>query len=250
VFRFVENLLAAEGLGTYSHVITRAIQLLRDPKNSTHLERARRGARFTLIDEFQDSNVAQIELTRLLAGEEANVFAVGDPDQAIYRFRGATAGTFDHFLKTFGIERVKRVMMSENRRSTDFILRSAHSLISHNPQITSVELPDGERWERQPLEHMRKDEPHPVSPVLIRGWESPAAEAIFVAEEIRRMQAAEKRRWSDFAVLYRNHSHGSRGSLHCRHSTLEVSNFVPNWRGQKSPVHWSRLSRTLRAARR
>jgi DNA helicase-2/ATP-dependent DNA helicase PcrA len=209
VFRYVENLLAAEDLGTYSHVITRAIQLLRDPKKSAHLEGARRGARFTLIDEFQDSNVAQIELTRLLAGDEVNVFAVGDPDQAIYRFRGATAGTFDHFLKTFGIKRVKRVLMSENRRSTDFILRSAHSLISHNPQITSVELPDGKRWERQPLQHMRKDEPHPVSPVLIRGFEGLASEAAFVAEEIARMHRAEPRRWSDFAVLYRNHSHGS-----------------------------------------
>ena len=69
-----------------------------------HLERAREGARFVLIDEFQDSNVAQIELTRLLAGEPANVFAVGDPDQAIYRFRGATAGAFDHFLKSYGLD--------------------------------------------------------------------------------------------------------------------------------------------------
>ena len=94
-----------------------------------------------LIDEFQDSNVAQIELTRLLAGEQANVFAVGDPDQAIYRFRGATAGAFDHFLKTFGADRVKRVTMSENRRSTEVILKSAYSVISQNPEITSVELP-------------------------------------------------------------------------------------------------------------
>src|SRR5215469_11747697 len=210
LFRYVENLLAAEDLGTYSHVITRAIQLLRDPKKSAHLEAARRGARFMLIDEFQDSNVAQIELTRLLAGDRANVFAVGDPDQAIYRFRGATAGTFDHFLKTFGIERVKRVLLSENRRSTEFILRSAHSLISHNPPITSVALPDGQRWEREPLQPMRKDEPHPVSPVLIRGSEGLASEAAFVAEEIARMHGAEPRRWSDFAVLYRNHSHGSR----------------------------------------
>ena len=208
LFRDVENMLASENLGTYSHVITRAIQLLRDPKNSQHLERERRVARFTLIDEFQDSNIAQIELTRLLASEQQNVFAVGDPDQAIYRFRGATAGTFDHFLKTFGIERVKRVTMSENRRSTNFILRSAFSLISQNPQITSVELPDGKRWEREPLEHMRKEERFPISPVLIRGWENPASEAAFVAEEIARLQHSEKRGWSDFAVLYRNHAHG------------------------------------------
>ena len=208
VFRYVENLLAAENLGTYSHVITRAIQLLRDPKNSAHLERSRREARFTLIDEFQDSNVAQIELTRLLTSEQGNVFAVGDPDQAIYRFRGATAGTFDHFLKTFGIDRVKRLTMSENRRSTNFILRSAYSLISQNPQITSVELPDGKRWEREPLKHMRKQERFPISPVLIRGWESLPSEAAFVADEIARMYRAEKRRWRDFAVLYRSHAHG------------------------------------------
>ncbi|HEY4961993.1 MAG TPA: UvrD-helicase domain-containing protein, partial [Terriglobales bacterium] len=115
VFRYAEDLLASENLGTYSHVITRAVALLRDHSNAAHLERAQRGARFVLIDEFQDSNVAQIELTRLLVADQANVFAVGDPDQAIYRFRGATAGAFDHFLKTFGTGRVKRVTMSENR---------------------------------------------------------------------------------------------------------------------------------------
>src|SRR5271167_251092 len=140
-------MLASENLGTYSHVITRAIAMLRNENNSAKLERARKGARFVLIDEFQDSNVAQIELTRLLAGDQANVFAVGDPDQAIYRFRGATAGAFDNFLKTFGIDRVKRVTMSENRRSTNAILKSAYSVISRNPEITSVELRCGERWE-------------------------------------------------------------------------------------------------------
>ncbi len=207
IFHHVEDMLAAENLGTYSHVITRAIRLLRDPKNAAYLEHARETARFVLVDEFQDSNVAQIELTRLLAGEKASVFAVGDPDQAIYRFRGATAGTFDHFLRTFGVERVQRVTMSENRRSTDFILRSAYSVISHNPQITSVELPGGERWEREPLRPMRNAMPNPVPPVLIRAWDTASSEAAFVAEEIARMHNAEGRPWHDFAVLYRNHAH-------------------------------------------
>ena len=65
-----------------------------------------------------------------LAGDDANVFAVGDPDQAIYRFRGATSGAFDQFLAAFGPERVKRVTMSDNRRSTDAILRSAYEVIA------------------------------------------------------------------------------------------------------------------------
>ena len=208
VFRFVEKMLVAENLGTYSHVITRAIALLHHPKNAAQLDRARSSARFVLIDEFQDSNVAQIELTRLLAGDAANVFAVGDPDQAIYRFRGATAGTFDHFLKTFGVQRVKRVTMSENRRSTEFILKSAYSAISRNPQITSVELPGGERWEREPLQHARtKQEPAPVSPVLVRAWKNIGDEAAFVARELARMHREGGRPWRDFAVLYHNHRH-------------------------------------------
>jgi len=205
VFRYVEQKLAAENLGTYGHVITRAVALLRDQGNVTHLVRAREGARFVLIDEFQDSNVAQIELTRLLAGDQANVFAVGDPDQAIYRFRGATAGAFDQFLDSYGLDRVERVTMSENRRSTEVVLKSAYSIISGNPEITSVELPGGERWQRQPLIHKRtKPEAVPVAPVQIRAWETPHDEAAFVAQEISRMHK-EGRPWQEFAVLYRNH---------------------------------------------
>jgi DNA helicase II / ATP-dependent DNA helicase PcrA len=206
VFRYVEDMLAAEKLGTFSHVITRAVALLRSTENAEYLDRARQIARFVLIDEFQDSNVGQIELTRLLAGETANVFAVGDPDQAIYRFRGATAGTFDHFLRTFGLDRVKRVTMSQNRRSTDFILRSAYSVIERNPEITSVELPGGERWVRTPLQHSRtKAEPNPVPPVQIRGWDDIDSEASFVAREIVRLRGETGRPWGDFAVLYRKH---------------------------------------------
>jgi DNA helicase-2/ATP-dependent DNA helicase PcrA len=206
VFRYAEDLLASENLGTYSHVITRAIALLRDQKNAEHLRRAQQGARFVLIDEFQDSNVAQIELARLLVTDQANMFAVGDPDQAIYRFRGATAGAFDHFLKTFGTSRVKRVTMSENRRSTERILKSAYSVISLNPEITSVELPGGERWERVPLLHKRtKIEPVPVMPVQVKAWEQAEGEAAFVAQEIARLHQ-QGRPWQDFAVLYRSHS--------------------------------------------
>ena len=207
VFRYAEDLLDRENLGTYGHVITRAIASLRDRKNAAHLARAQQGARFVLIDEFQDSNVAQIELTRLLVADQANVFAVGDPDQAIYRFRGATAGAFDHFLKTFGAGRVKRVTMSENRRSTDVILKSADSIISRNLEITSVELPGGERWKRAPLEHARtKPEPIPVSAVQVKAWEQTEGEAVFVVQEIIRKHQSEGRPWRDFAVLYRSHS--------------------------------------------
>ncbi len=147
-FRYKEDLLKQEGLGTFGHLITRAVDLL--GRRQSVLQSAQKRARFILIDEFQDSNVAQIQLAKLLAGEEANVFAVGDPDQAIYRFRGATSGAFDQFLRTFGPERVKRVTMSENRRSTPPILRCAHQAIQCNPEVGSVELED-DGWPRQAL---------------------------------------------------------------------------------------------------
>ncbi len=136
-FRFAEDLLQKEGLGTFGHIITRAVDVL--TRRKSVLERAQRRARFILIDEFQDSNVAQIKLASLLGGDQANVFAVGDPDQAIYQFRGATSDAFDHFLQTFGPDRVKRVTMSANRRSTPPILRCAYQLIQCNPAIVSVD---------------------------------------------------------------------------------------------------------------
>ena len=208
VFHHVEDKLRAENLGTYSHVITRAVELLRDPQQAGHLERARQAAKFLLVDEFQDSNVAQIELASILAGPSANVFAVGDPDQAIYRFRGATTGTFDHFLRTFGVDNVVRVTMSDNRRSTGPVLQAAYLVISQNPDITSVELPGGEKWRRTALAHKRtKKEPEPVSPVLVRAWATCEDEAACVADEIERWRAKDGRVWDDFAVIYHNHTH-------------------------------------------
>ena len=203
VFRQVTDKFNSAGLGTYGDVISQAIDLLSDEKTKVHLERARRGARFTLIDEFQDSNVAQIKLAKLLGGEEANVFAVGDPDQAIYRFRGATSGAFDQFLAAFGVDRVKRATMSANRRSTESILRSAHAAIAENPQITRLVLPGGTAWTRQPLIHARtKPEAIPAPPVHVSGYRDKVDEAAFVADEIERLQEA-GRQWRDFAVLYR-----------------------------------------------
>ena len=149
VFRYVEDLLKQEGLGTFGHIITRAVDLL--SRRQSVLQRAQKHARFILIDEFQDSNVAQIKLARLARrGQTRTCFAVGDPDQAIYRFRGATSGAFDQFLKTFGSGRVRRATLSQNRRSTPPILRCAYQTIACNPLIASVNLHEG-GWPREPL---------------------------------------------------------------------------------------------------
>jgi DNA helicase-2/ATP-dependent DNA helicase PcrA len=207
-FRCVEDLLKQEGLGTFGHIITHAVALLESDRSA--LQSAQKRARFILIDEFQDSNVAQIKLAKMLAGDQANVFAVGDPDQAIYRFRGATSGAFDQFLQTFGLERVKRVTMSDNRRSTPPILSCAYEVIRCNPEVGSKELKDA-GWPRQRLACARLEREKnlgakaaPVHAVVHNKNEEPA----FIADAIgatRRRRPAMKYR--DFAVLYRNHHH-------------------------------------------
>ena len=73
-------------------------------------------SRFILVDEFQDVNFAQVKVLQRLAGEERNVFAVGDPDQAIYRFRGASSAAFVLFQRHFPGRRL--VKLEKNRRST------------------------------------------------------------------------------------------------------------------------------------
>src|SRR5271155_3983233 len=87
VFATTERWLHEENLGTFGHMITRAHDLLTSDENVLAVE----CPRFILVDEFQDANFAQIKILAALAGDEANVFAVGDPDQAIYRFRGASS---------------------------------------------------------------------------------------------------------------------------------------------------------------
>src|ERR1700693_1523601 len=89
VFATTERWLREENLGTLGHMITRAHELLTTHEKLLAAERAR--TRFILVDEFQDANFAQIEILAALAGAEAHIFAVGDPDQAIYRFRCASS---------------------------------------------------------------------------------------------------------------------------------------------------------------
>ena len=99
--------------------------------------------------------------------------------------------------------------MSENRRSTDFILRSAYSVISHNPQITSVELPGGERWEREPLRPMRQTKPEPEPFAGTGSWHGTSADPRRLSGPGNCAHARDRspQRGDDFAVLYRNHSH-------------------------------------------
>jgi DNA helicase II / ATP-dependent DNA helicase PcrA len=218
VFATVENMLQEKNLGTFGHMITRAYQLLKD--DPALLDEERRSARFLLVDEFQDENFAQVEILSLLAGPEANIFVVGDPDQAIYQFRGASSEAFNLFAKKFPTARV--VVLGKNRRSLSPILRCAFGIVNENPPVFSHarSLPpaaDSISYQRTPLESLREevakqsDASASSPPVEIVTWGDNEVEAADLARRIQKMRRDTNKdtpcRWSDFAVLCRIHSH-------------------------------------------
>ena len=109
-----QRLLGEAGLVDFGDQIHRTLALLRE--RPAVLARLRARFRFVLVDEFQDTNHAQLEMLKLLAGETANLTVVGDDDQAIYRWRGAAAANLLAFRRLY--PGAREVVLVENYRST------------------------------------------------------------------------------------------------------------------------------------
>ena len=210
-YRNSMRLLEEHGLGVFGMQISNAVRLLQS--DTGLLEHERRRARFILIDEFQDCNSSNIMLAAMLAGNEQNIFVVGDPDQAIYRFRGASSAAFVEFQRRF--PGTLGVVLDENQRSRGNILRVAYSAISHNPPVGSVGA--NVRFERRPLQSAR-DVREQLSGRLLFDDQVEVAicasheqEAAFIAENIAQLRR-DAARWqkTSAAVLYRQHLHRER----------------------------------------
>jgi len=209
VFSTMERWLAEENLGTFSHMITRAHALLHE--DEAILAQARTRARFILADEFQDANFAQIKILARLAGANGNLFAVGDPDQSIYRFRGASSEAFELFHRNF--PHSKLVVLEKNRRSTTPILRTAFAIIGDNPPAFARNANGTLAYQRSPLLSAREEDalkagtqlPSPLVTAIIlkdRGTEGPD-----LVSYLREAQRKSRCKWSEFGVLYRLNSH-------------------------------------------
>jgi DNA helicase-2/ATP-dependent DNA helicase PcrA len=152
------------------------------------LTRWQKAFRYILVDEYQDTNHAQYRLLQLLAGRHRNVFAVGDPDQSIYAFRGADIRNILEFERDFGGGRL--IALEQNYRSTNSILRAANSVIAENrerkPKNLWSELGDGD-------------------PVRVVEVEDEHAEARFVAAEVASL-IEEGYAGSELAVFYRTNA--------------------------------------------
>jgi len=153
------------------------------------LERYQDKFRYILVDEYQDINLAQYQLVKLLSDKYHNLFVVGDPDQSIYKFRGADLSNILRFEEDF--PRSKVIKLEQNYRSTKVILEGATNLIKHNRNRKEKEL-----WTDK------------KSGEKIRCFEAVSAldEAVFVSQEIIKLNTEEGKDFKDFAILYRTNA--------------------------------------------
>jgi DNA helicase-2/ATP-dependent DNA helicase PcrA len=123
-----QTLMARLGQIDFGDQIVEALRLFRTRPHV--LRRYQERFRHILVDEFQDTNYAQFELVKLLAGRHRNVAVVGDDDQAIFRFRGASMSNILDFDRTY--PDAHQVVLQENHRSPQAVLDAAYRLIQHN----------------------------------------------------------------------------------------------------------------------
>ncbi|MBP0970847.1 MAG: UvrD-helicase domain-containing protein, partial [Oscillospiraceae bacterium] len=170
----------------FDDIIALTVRLFRE--NPDVLEKYQNRCRYLLVDEYQDTNPAQYELIRLLAEKHRNLCVVGDDDQSIYKFRGATIENILSFEEQF--PDCKVIRLEQNYRSTKQILRAANSVIRNNlgrkDKTLWTDLAEGDKvkWYRAADQN---DEARYVAEAVKKGVEAGGS-------------------YSDYAVLYRTHA--------------------------------------------
>jgi DNA helicase II / ATP-dependent DNA helicase PcrA len=186
VYAKYEDRLRAVGAVDFDDLLLKTVQLFQDVPEAVGWYRGL--WRYVLVDEYQDTNRAQYRIIRLLTGEHRNVCVVGDPDQSVYRWRGADIANILDFEKDYPGTRV--VKLEQNYRSTRRILALASAVIDNNRQRKEKTL-----WTENP-----EGDP----PKVYRGWDE-HEEANFVAQTILGVRG-EGVPWNGIAVFYRTNA--------------------------------------------
>jgi len=186
-YRRYQELLERNRALDFDDLLVRVVDLFRDVPDvlAAYQERYR----YLLVDEFQDTNVAQYAIVRLLGARHRNVCAVGDVDQAIYSWRAADPRNVYQFERDF--PELKIVLLEQNYRSTPAILEVADAVIR-----PAAARRDKRLW---------TENPPGDAPVLFRAYDE-AHEAQWVVQEIERLRRAGQASFGDFAVLYRTNT--------------------------------------------
>jgi DNA helicase II / ATP-dependent DNA helicase PcrA len=202
VYRRYQELLEENGALDFDDLLMTTVELFRT--NPDVLERYQERYEHLLVDEFQDTNVAQYALVKQLGGKHRNVCVVGDPDQSVYSWRSADIRIIlNNFERDY--PDLKIVMLEQNYRSTGTILEVAQSVISANTKRKEKKL-----W----------TENAKGAPIAIFEAFNEEEEASYVAREIERLTTHGGHRLRDFAIMYRTNAQSRALEKAFRHFTI------------------------------
>lgn len=192
-----QNLKLKDNFLDFADLIFYTLILFRQRKNI--LKKYKNQFKYILVDEFQDTNIAQYELIKLLAPEKENphLCVAGDDNQSIYKFRGASVSNILTFIDDY--PKTKTIVLTENYRSTQKILDTAYQLIKYNDPDT-LEAKLGISKNLKSINRNKKDEE-----VRFYLADRVEQEAEYVGKEILRLK--KNYQWRDFAVLVRANNH-------------------------------------------
>lgn len=191
-YKKYQSLLKNADAMDFDDIIFNTVKLLEE--NPQIREYYQNKFKYVLVDEYQDTNHAQFMLTKLLSGGYNNICVVGDDDQSIYKFRGATIENILSFEKNFSNATVIR--LEQNYRSTQNILDGANAVIAHNEQRKGKNL-----WTSNGA----------GDKIKINTLNDEYAESKYIADEIMTIMSknGDNAKFSDFAILYRMNSMSS-----------------------------------------
>ncbi|MFA5184453.1 MAG: UvrD-helicase domain-containing protein [Patescibacteria group bacterium] len=198
-YHIYNQLLLENNFLDFGDLIVYTLKLFRERPNILDFYRAK--FHYLMVDEFQDTNWAQYELVKLLAAPKHNLVVVGDDDQAIYKFRGASLSNIMQFKDDY--PRATEIILTENYRSRQEILDYAYEFIKHNdPNRLEVKLRIDKRLKADGVA-VRKSGTEPA--VRFFNFATQADELSFVAQQIKDLFVARQDavNWSDFAILVR-----------------------------------------------
>lgn len=186
VYELYQSRLQASNLLDFDDIIMQTVTLLQNFENVR--QNLQNRFRYISIDEYQDTNRAQFELVSLLAGGYKNLMVVGDDDQSIYKFRGATIENILTFDNTY--PNAKVIRLEQNYRSTKRILDAANAVIVHNKERKGKKLwTQGDEGEK----------------ILLKKLSTQLDEARFISDTIGELHE-DGGAFSSFAVLYRTNA--------------------------------------------
>lgn len=184
-YTLYEKMKTADKKIDFDDMLTMAYVLLRDKKDVRDYYQDK--FKYILVDEYQDTNIAQEEILKLLSGKHHNIFVVGDDKQSLYSFRGGVVDLIIDFEKNWD---AKVIPLNINYRSSTNIVEWSNRLISHNSKQLKIES--------------IANKPTFEDPIVFRAFDEDD-EAIMIAKEIESTMA-EGYKPDDFAILYRTNS--------------------------------------------